>query len=54
MPEIEILDIEGAIERLKEDNERLHKENEELLNSIYYEEVFKKLVKYYKDGDDRG
>ena len=43
MPEIDILDIEGAILRLEEDNERLHKENEELLNSLYY-----------KDGDDRG
>lgn len=39
MPEIDILDIEGAIQRLEEDNERLHKENEELLNSLYYKEV---------------
>lgn len=39
MPEIDILDIEGAILRLEEDNERLQKENKELLDSLYYKEV---------------
>lgn len=38
MTEIDILDIEAAIERLKEDNERLQKENKELLDSLYYKE----------------
>lgn len=41
MSEIDILDIEAAIERLKEDNERLQKENKELLDSLYYKEIQK-------------
>lgn len=38
MPEIDIFDLEEAIDRIEADNDRLQRENEELLNSLYYKE----------------
>ena len=38
MPEIDIFDVEEMLVRREADNDRLQRENEELLNTLYYKE----------------